>query len=296
MNDISIRFDDKYIAEQVQKVSGKFIPVKSGPIRRRLVRKLHYSKLYPNPDDEFCIPGIGPNYEIISHYTHMCKSASRKGVAVFEEPLLVERLYPYGYMILNGHHRWGAALRAGCTKLPVRIVNMTTDRDVHDVIEKSTNHQRVTLDLDEVVFLNTNDKLLKRERAPYLIISRNAKLRPGIPVLFKYLSEKHYDIWIYSRGYYSLNHLKRYFKHYNVHVDGIVTGIKIGRRNGARQKKLHELMAGHYSKTVHIGNDTLFYTEKGSGDFKEFKLKPNPEDWLDSVIEAVSQLTDDYVN
>ena len=31
----------------------------------------------------------------------------------WEEPLIVEKVHPEGYMLLNGHHRWAAALKTG---------------------------------------------------------------------------------------------------------------------------------------------------------------------------------------
>ena len=44
---------------------------------------------------------------------------------IVNEPIPVEKMYPEGYMILNGHHRWAAALRLGQPEIPVKIVNLT---------------------------------------------------------------------------------------------------------------------------------------------------------------------------
>ena len=57
-----------FLDKEVNKVKGIYYPVKAGFLRRVLIRKALCRKLHPNPDDEFCDPGIGPNYGIISNY------------------------------------------------------------------------------------------------------------------------------------------------------------------------------------------------------------------------------------
>ena len=58
----------KYLANEVRKVQGIYVPIHAGIIRRLLVRKTSLKRLHPNPDDEFCFPKIGPDYEIVSGY------------------------------------------------------------------------------------------------------------------------------------------------------------------------------------------------------------------------------------
>jgi hypothetical protein len=63
----NIQFQE-YLANEVRKVQGVYVPIHAGIIRRLLVRKTSLKRLHPNPDDEFCFPKIGPNYEIVSGY------------------------------------------------------------------------------------------------------------------------------------------------------------------------------------------------------------------------------------
>ena len=56
----------EYLAEEIKKYGGVMIPVKAGLMERLLVKEAEIKKLHPNPDDEFCMPGIGPNDRIIS--------------------------------------------------------------------------------------------------------------------------------------------------------------------------------------------------------------------------------------
>ena len=44
------------------------------------------------------------------------------------EPIVVQRAKPDGFLILNGHHRWTAALESGIPKIRAIIVNPRRDR------------------------------------------------------------------------------------------------------------------------------------------------------------------------
>ena len=97
--------------------------VKASFLERALTRKVSPDQLHPNPEDEFCFPEIGPNSSIITKY---CQEALRLvdcGLPVFPEPIQVVKMKPDGYMILNGHHRWAAAVQVALKKIQVEIVN-----------------------------------------------------------------------------------------------------------------------------------------------------------------------------
>ena len=150
----------QFLDSEVSKYKGVYIPVKAGVLRRLLVKKLPLYKLHPNPDDEFCFPEIGPNYQIITNYEEEMRrfDTDRQGAAVYGgssafEPLYVEKIRPDGYMILNGHHRWAAAVRMGLRKVPIKIVNLTQQMDVERMLRNATHDKRVAMDLDEVLIL-----------------------------------------------------------------------------------------------------------------------------------------------
>lgn len=85
-----------------------------------LTHKASCNKLHPNPTDEFCMPKIGPSYRIISGYEKKFREAINNGESPekgWGDPIIVEKMYPDGYMILNGHHRWAAATRLGLKKV-----------------------------------------------------------------------------------------------------------------------------------------------------------------------------------
>ena len=77
------RFQE-FLAQEVKKYKGIYVPVKAGLLKRVLVREVPLKKIHPNPDDEFCAPEVGPNNEIVSKY-----------MQVFADPFLFRSLKWY---------------------------------------------------------------------------------------------------------------------------------------------------------------------------------------------------------
>ena len=130
-----------YVKKDLEKYDGVYMPVKANLAEQLFIKNLNPLKLHPNPDDEFCDPHIGPNQQIISSYVEKLRKVSISsdpldpGTAKPEvAPLTVERMYPDGYMILNGHHRWAAALQMRQKRFAIKIVNLTQASDVKKIL------------------------------------------------------------------------------------------------------------------------------------------------------------------
>ena len=210
-----------FLKDEITKTKGRYYPVKAGLLRRLLVRKVACRKMHPNPYDEFCQPGIGPNYEIIADYEEDYRnfknnvpifSYHQKSVTV---PIVIEKARPDGYVILNGHHRWAAALCAGKRKLNARIVNLTSENDIKRMLDKAASDRRVSLDLDEVVFAQDSDSAERALPFPFRRFYKE-RLRAGVPALFHFFSRQGYDIWAYTSKYCSPDYIQSYFRHYRV--------------------------------------------------------------------------------
>lgn len=76
------------------------------------------SDINPNPLDEFSNPKIGPNESAVSKYI---KEINTNGT--ISESIEVQKLASGGYEIVNGHHRWLAAIKTGLKNVPINIVN-----------------------------------------------------------------------------------------------------------------------------------------------------------------------------
>lgn len=112
-----------YIEEDLNKMKGKLEPVKVNPLMRLGTKKVSPYELHVNPDDEFSMPNIGPNGSIVDNYCRIARRDDAIGRPVYEEPILVLKLRSEGYMMLNGHHRWAGAIRAGIPKVRISIEN-----------------------------------------------------------------------------------------------------------------------------------------------------------------------------
>ena len=109
--------------EDLALYDGKRELVKAGFFERHFVKSAPPSSLHVNPDDEFCDPNIGPNNEILQRYSSDIRKRGYLNQPPFSEPIEVVKMKPEGYMILNGHHRWLAAVKKELKKVPIEIVN-----------------------------------------------------------------------------------------------------------------------------------------------------------------------------
>ena len=286
-----------FLNQEVEKVKGVYYPVKAGIFRRLFIHKMACSKLHPNPNDEFCFPDIGPNMEIISHYEKQYRSAcgSLSEIRYMEggvsEPIIIEKTSPDGYMILNGHHRWIAARRGGFKKIPVEIVDLTQEKDIRKMLNKTGAQKRAVLDLDEVVFCGEGDS--NCEKAPGFPFSKFYKdrIRIGIPALFHFLNSHGYDIWVYTPKYYSLDYIRHLFMHYRVRVTGIVTGTaRKGPRDKDTIRELDKMLETKYKSVTHIDLDTVFRTVKDSKEIESHQLDSSASVWSGKVMEIIGKM------
>ncbi len=265
------------LAEQ----KGVYFPVRASPFERLLVFKASPKALYPNADDEFSMSGIGPNYNIISDYEYKIRDAMRRGHPPFDEALVVEKMRPKGYLLINGHHRWAAALRMGLKKVPIQVVNLAQASDIRSFLKGSDFDKRAVFDLDEVLLRPKEDPFL--ERAPHFPynLRLQGRLRLGVPALFNFLKQEGYDIWVYSSNFYSFDDVKAFFRHYSAPVDGAITGM---RKKSQMKKNMGSLIAEKYKTTLHIDNDSVLVAKSAP---EEYSLSNNPREWSGEIIDIV---------
>ena len=283
---------DEFLEQEVRDSKGLYFPVKTKALVRAMTHSAAVSDLHPNPDDEFCKPDIGPNYEVIARYKKEFLDAQKMGQPFYSgEPLYVEPTYPNGYRIVNGHHRWAAAVQIGQTKLPIRIINLTHSEDVKRILEASKHTKRAALDLDEVVFsVGTETALEDPLPFPWNKVYPE-QVRLGLPALFHSLSKKGYDIWLYTARYYSTDSIQSYFRKYHVTVDGVITAS--GKRietSGESGKRIAQMFTDKYRHTVHIDSESVLQVIPGSKTIQEFPLSGSGESWSREVLEAIEKM------
>lgn len=282
----------EFLEDEVRKIKGIAVPVRSSLLRRVFIRRLPLRCLHPNPEDAFCDPEIGPNYEIISRYGEEIRTAREQSQRdIFKEPLIVERIRPDGYMILNGHHRWAASIRNHLDKVPVRIVNLTREDDILKMLRNAQHNKRVTLDLDEVVFCTSDGQLAEKPPLfPFCKIYQE-HLRLGIPALFRFFGYHGYDIWVYTARLESHDYFRTLLRLYHADVCGIVTGTERKTKTDPKiEKMLEQRLAEHYPETLHIDGKTVLRIDNRDKSFLEFQLNGSDADWSREIMETVERL------
>ncbi len=279
-----------HVAEEIKKYNGIAFPVKSSLLRRFFVRRTKWQNLHPNPDDEFSDPKIGPSQRIIREYEEKFRRFQQtQGIRREDkiEPIIVERMHPDGYMIINGHHRWAACAMMDM-KCNVSIVNLTQKNDIINMLEKSTNYKRVSLDLDEVVFCESKEGYEKELGFPRSLFFKE-RIRAGIPALFYYLKNHGYDIWVYSSNYYSYDTISRLLKWYHARVDGVVTGMQVlSRQEGSSNIK--KALAEKYKFTLNITDSSVIKIFSNSDDFEEKEINQDDSNWSAQILNILKEL------
>ena len=284
---MSITFEE-HLSNEKNKYFGISFPVKAGVLQRLLIKKASPLSLHPNPEDEFSMSEVGPSFRIISEYESTFRRNEQLDTKHTEEPIVVEKMHPDGYLIINGHHRWAAYYKIGRRSVPVSIVNLTHADDIKKMIESASNDRRVTFDLDEVIFCSDENEAAEKGPGFPFDLYFKERIRLGVPALFNYLSGKGYDIWVYSSKFYSMDYISSYLKKYHVDITGIVTGTakKTGADNKAK-KEIDSLMARKYKYTLHIDNDTVLKIEGSTGDFKEYEIDKEKGNWSQAVMNII---------
>lgn len=117
----------KKIQEDVLKYKDNREIVPADLVEILTVRHLSPDCMHANPDDEFCDPKIGANESIVEKYVNEAEATLKDGGECFEEPIMVAKLSDGEYMIVNGHHRWAAAIKMGLAQVRVVIANPGTE-------------------------------------------------------------------------------------------------------------------------------------------------------------------------
>lgn len=275
----------EYLKNELEKEVGLYVPVNTNRFMRFIYLDTACTNIHPNPDDEFSFPDVGPSDRIMNDYMRKFCDQMSRGFKPLMEPLIVVKTHPRGYMLVNGHHRWGAAMMAGVKTVPIKVVNMMLEEEIKEILKNSTHEKRVTLDLDEVVFRSKDDKYIEKKPLLFLGMLAQRRMRLGIPALFRFFKKNGYDIWVFSSNYYSIDDIRRFFRKYSVHVDGIITATsKKEVYNSKAARDMKELIANKYKETVHIGNDVLVMTRGKGEDFDDHQLVSDDEGWAREII------------
>lgn len=277
------------VVEDVEKYNGIRKVIKAGLIERCMTRFCAPEKLHPNPADEFSQAEIGPNLEIVGEYVTQIKFLEAHRMDVFDDPVIVEKMEPDGYLLLNGHHRWFAALRMNVKKLHVKIVNIITDIDLGRMIGASANDKLVTFDFDEVLLTIDENNMATLSST---IFSKKIKerLRTGAPEVIRAFQNKGYDICVYTSGYFTEEDFNDFFSMYDLKADVIVNGVNEKRKAAGSADRIKQLLKENYKRIVHVDNESVYDVDHVIKEFETYEIKDFDLSWDEGVKDIIDKL------
>ena len=274
----------KEILDAMKDYSSLARPVKASFLERMFIEKAPVLKLYPNPDDEFTNPEIGPNYEIVGNYVDNIVAYDKYSRVPKIEPIIVEKISTGGYMILNGHHRWLAVKRLNMKYIPIHIVNPTHEADILTTMKKLNSSRCVSFDLDEVLVGNGDTFEVERLHFPANKIF-TMPVRKNAALLISALQEMGFDIWVYTGSYYTPQFVKMTFKMHKAKIDGVITGMNRTQFTPA----IKDTFRKKYNTVVHIDNERLMWVNSKTKDFDSYEL-PQDEKWASASVDYVREI------
>lgn len=201
-------------------------------------------------------------------------------------------MYPDGYTIINGHHRWAAARRLGIKRVPIKILNLIHEEDIIDIIERSKNSKRVAIDLDDLIFVNETESPAEK-KLPYLSYIRYNKrrIRLGFPALCRFLQSHGYDVWVFTAEYCSVDQIEGLLKRYHTIPDGIITASgRIEKTVEDKKERIRDMMKKKYVRTITLYNDLMIVVNSQTGDSDQIPLEGPANEWSINVEKAVKRL------
>lgn len=274
----------EFVLDDLKNHEGLYHPIKSPILFRIRPWKIGTTKLHPNPNDEFAMNDIGPNWNIIGDYEKSVFFHYKRKDDLFDDPIIAVRLYKAGYMILNGHHRWMACINMRIPKVPVKIVNITQEDDVYKVINKSKRDRCVTIDFDEVLFSDDFQEETKDIPFPLNLIYKK-NIRDNAALLVREFQHQGYDVWVYTGSYLSEQYIRGLFSINNCHVDGVVNGIN-GKKN---HNKLRDIFREKYNTILHVDNASLTFVNPQTKKYEIIDINVSSEEWASAVATKANE-------
>lgn len=274
---------DKYVTEDLKVHKGLLHPRKATMLERLKTRMVSINKLHPNPEDEFSVESVGPNWEIVGDYERSIRDRIETGRDVFGEPLIAVKLDKGGYMLLNGHHRWLAAINVRVKKVPVKVVNITTADDIYKVIDKSERTKCVTIDFDEVLFADNFQSATNKIGFPLKYVYKK-NIRDNASLLIREFQNLGFDVWIYSGGYLSEQYINGLFKINKCKIDGMVNGLD-GKRNSQVIKKMFR---DKYNIIAHVDNESVTIVCPQSKNYEILDINCTSEEWAAAAVNTIN--------
>ena len=150
---------------------------------------------------------------------------------------------------------------------------------------------RISIDLDDTLFVNPDKFAVEKPLWFPLNKLFKERLRLGTIDLFKKLSEKGIEVWIYTTSFRSERYIRGLFRCHGIRLDGVVNGkrhaaeVQTGKREPMPSK-----YPSKYKIDLHIDDDISVKQNGDTYGFRVMIIGENDPDWIKKIIERVESL------
>ena len=117
------------------------------------------------------------------------------------------------------------------------------------------------------------------------------RLRLGTPDLVKELQRLGYEVWIYTSSFRPEKYIKRLFKHYNVHFDGIVNAQRhLKEVQQGNKDILPQKLPSKYRISLHVDDETVVCSLGPQYGYKTYQLDAEDDEWKEKIIKEAEHI------
>lgn len=155
----------------------------------------------------------------------------------------------------------------------------------------SEEKMRVSFDLDEVLFVSPDThKTEPPLRFPFNKIYKE-RLRLGTPGVVNELQQLGYEVWIYTSSFRTEKYIRRLFKHYKVHFDGIINAQRHLREVQRNNKTiLPQKLPSRYRISLHVDDETVVCSLGPQYGYRTYQLEAEDDNWKEKIIKEAEHI------
>ena len=158
-------------------------------------------------------------------------------------------------------------------------------------MREQQERMRVSFDLDEVLFVSPKTHKTEPELPFPLNRIFHERLRLGTPDVIRTLQELGYEVWVYTSSFRSEKYIRRLFRLYGVHFDGIVNGNRHMKEVQQNSKNvLPQKMPQRYKISLHIDDEEVICSLGPQYGFRAYQLDAQDDEWKEKIVARAEQV------
>ncbi len=150
---------------------------------------------------------------------------------------------------------------------------------------------RISFDLDEVLFVSPLDHKTEPELRYPLNKIYKERVRLGAPQLINDLQRLGYEVWVYTSSFRTERYIRRLFRWYNIHFDGIINAQRhLKEVQQGRNEAMPQKVPTHYRISLHVDDESVVVTYGKIYGFNVYQLDAQDDEWAQKIIQRAEEI------